>query len=76
MLLSIERAAELFPLAVVLGQLKRALHVKAAAKLQKRGFDVAVVNFDGFVFDDAVMGEDAPPQAEKLRYNTSMDCNG
>ena len=54
MLLRVKRAAELLPFAVMLGQLQRALHVEAAAKLQKGGLDIPVVNLDGFVFYNAV----------------------
>ena len=87
MLFAVKCAPEFFKFAVVLGQLQRALYVKSAAKLQKRGLDIPVDNIHGLALLDAVMIDDPAPEAvivhgfllyaaRGLRYNTDMDCNG
>ena len=80
MLLRVERAAEVFEFAVVLGQLQRALHVKPAADLQKGLFDIVVFDLHGFLAHDALALHDAAPKpvvvhvcllaaGRRMRYN-------
>ena len=72
MLPAVKGSAELFKLAVVLGQLKRALHIEAAADFKERLFNIAVLDFDGFAFENAVVFDDAAPEAVFLHGEFSL----